>query len=76
MEYLETQGVFVGTDNIDKREVVEIPGFYCRESGVKSPYSFSSFEEAADIIYQQNSKCRSLPEVLSVFLPPWISFIS
>ncbi|KAH3674656.1 hypothetical protein WICMUC_003202 [Wickerhamomyces mucosus] len=51
-EYLETKGVFVGTFG-DKG--TNIPGFYTADSGVKSPYNFSSFESAAKIIHQGNS---------------------
>lgn len=55
MEYLETQGVFVGTyDETQSLIGVDVPGFYCRESGVESPYYFQSFAEAASIIYNQN----------------------
>lgn len=54
MEYLETQGVFVATYNDDNRSAVEVPGFYCRESGVKSPYTFSSFQQAASIIHNSS----------------------
>lgn len=54
MEYLETQGVFVGTYNDNGRENIEVPGFYCRESGIPSPYSFSTFKQAAEVIYNQN----------------------
>lgn len=55
MEYLETQGVFVGTYNDNGRKELEVPGFYCRESGVLSPYSFSSFSEAASIVHQSTN---------------------
>lgn len=55
MEYLETQGVFVGTYNDNNRANLEIPGFYCRNSGIKSPYSFNSFAQAASIIHNQNN---------------------
>ncbi|KAG2731882.1 hypothetical protein G9P44_005469 [Scheffersomyces stipitis] len=55
LEFLETQGVFVGTYNDDGRLDVEVPGFYCRESGYRSPYDFSSFEEAASIIHNHNN---------------------
>lgn len=55
MEYLETQGVFVGTYNDDGRPNIQVPGFYCRESGIKSPYSFSSFSNAAEIIHYHNN---------------------
>lgn len=55
MEFLETQGVFVGTYNDNGRNRVEIPGFFCRESGVVSPYSFGSWKEIASIVYHQNN---------------------
>lgn len=55
MEYLETQGVFVLTYNEDGKSDIQIPGFYCRESGVLSPYSFGSFSEIANTIYQHNN---------------------
>ncbi|CAI5758344.1 unnamed protein product [Candida verbasci] len=45
MEYLETQGVFVGTY---KNKM--IPGFYNDNSGIKSPYTFDTYQEAARII--------------------------
>lgn len=76
MEYLETQGVFVGTYNDDKREVIEIPGFYCRESGIQSPYSFSSFEEAAAIIHQQNNKMSLTSGSVFCVPPPHESSLS
>lgn len=53
MEYLETQGVFVGTYNPEKVDNLQVPGFYCRESGVPSPYGFESFAEAARVSYYQ-----------------------
>lgn len=55
MEYLETQGVFVATYNDDGREGVEVPGFFCRSSGVKSPYSFVSWLQIASMVYNQNT---------------------
>lgn len=55
MEYLETQGVFVGTYNDNGRDRVEVPGFFCRESGVVSPYSFGSWKEIASIVHHQNN---------------------
>lgn len=59
MEYLETQGVFVATYNDDGRDKVEIPGFFCRESGVLSPYSYSSWKEAAEMVHFQNQVVNS-----------------
>lgn len=55
MEYLETQGVYVGTYNDDGRSLVEVPGFYCRESGIISPYSFNDYAEVAAVIHNQNN---------------------
>lgn len=55
MEYLETQGVYVGTYNDNARARVEVPGFYCRESGILSPYSFDNFATVASTIYNQNT---------------------
>ncbi|KAF3988244.1 hypothetical protein FT663_03450 [Candidozyma haemuli var. vulneris] len=55
MEYLETQGVFVATLNDNNRSNVEIPGFFCRDSGVLSPYQFSSWKEAAAIVHNSNN---------------------
>lgn len=55
MEYLETQGVYVGTYNDDGRSRVEVPGFYCRNSGVMSPYSFTDFSSVASTIHSQNN---------------------
>ncbi|ODV80737.1 uncharacterized protein CANTADRAFT_25155 [Suhomyces tanzawaensis NRRL Y-17324] len=55
MEFLETQGVFVGTYNDNGRPNVEVPGFYCRESGVKSAYSFDSFDQVAGIVHNHNN---------------------
>lgn len=69
MEYLETQGVFVGTYNDNNRPHVEVPGFYCRESGILSPYSFNSFQQAAEIIYSQNS-VMSLTSGNLLCIPP------
>jgi pseudouridine-5'-phosphate glycosidase/pseudouridine kinase len=50
MEYLETKGVFVGTWGPPG---TNIPGFYTRDSGVKSVYNFDEFEQAAHIIQQE-----------------------
>ncbi|KAF3903637.1 hypothetical protein AA313_de0205465 [Arthrobotrys entomopaga] len=50
MEYLETQGVFVSTFG-NPNEKVDIPGFFSRESGYKSPYVVESSEEAANIFF-------------------------
>lgn len=69
LEYLETQGVFVGTYNDDGRANVEVPGFFCRDSGVLSPYSFSSWDEIAAIVYNHNS-VMGLTSGTLVCVPP------
>lgn len=48
MEYLETQGCFVSTYGPDG---TNIPGFFAVDSGVPSPYNFTSFRNAASIIH-------------------------
>lgn len=53
LEYLETQGVFVGTYS-EGPGPANVPGFYTRDSGFESPYTFASFAEAARIIHNQN----------------------
>lgn len=55
LEFLETQGVYVGTYNEDRKLALElkIPGFYCRESSVASPFGFDSLANAAEIVYNQ-----------------------
>ncbi|ODV63315.1 pseudouridine-5'-phosphate glycosidase, partial [Ascoidea rubescens DSM 1968] len=52
LEVLETQGCFVGT--LSSKDT-NIPGFFTKDSGVKSPYSFRDFKEAAEIIYNGNN---------------------
>lgn len=69
MEFLETQGVFVGTYNDDGRARVEVPGFFCRSSGVKSPYSFGSWKEIASIVHNQN-RVMGLSSGNLVCVPP------
>lgn len=54
MEYLETQGVFVGTYNDNGRADLRIPSFFTRDSSVKSPYSFTSWRDIAKAVYLQN----------------------
>lgn len=51
MEYLETKGCMVATMGpVD----TNVPGFYTRDSGVKSPYNFQTFREAAQIVNEGN----------------------
>jgi len=47
IEYLETKGVTVTTLG---EKGVDVPAFYSRESGVKSPFNSRSIEEAAKLI--------------------------
>lgn len=49
MEYLETKGVFVGTYG---PKGTNVPGFYTTDSGVKSPYNFQDFTQAARTILE------------------------
>ncbi|PSK33865.1 hypothetical protein C7M61_005057 [Candidozyma pseudohaemuli] len=70
MEYLETQGVFVATLNDDKRSRVEIPGFFCRDLGVLSPYEVSSWKEAASIVHQANNVMGLTSSSLFCVPPP------
>lgn len=69
MEYLETQGVFVGTYNDNGRQRVEVPGFFCRGSGVVSPYQFLTFGEIASIIHHHNNVMK-LESGNLVCIPP------
>lgn len=70
MEYLETQGVFVGTYNDDGRAGVEVPGFFSRGSGVLSPYSFDSWQEIASIVHNQNNVMKLTSGSLVCIPPP------
>jgi pseudouridylate synthase / pseudouridine kinase len=47
MEYLETKGVTVTT--LGEKDV-DVPAFYSRESGVRSPFNSPSIEDAANLI--------------------------
>jgi pseudouridine-5'-phosphate glycosidase/pseudouridine kinase len=50
LEYLETQGVPVCTFADGRTGAVDIPAFYTRESGVKSPFTVQNAKEAAAMI--------------------------
>lgn len=50
LEYLETQGVGVGTFADGRQGKVDFPAFWSRESGVKSPMVIQNEIEAAAII--------------------------
>lgn len=71
MEYLETQGVYVSTfdDGLHSdKSNIEIPGFYTRNSGIKSPNSFNDFKDIASIIYHQQQMNLNSGNV--VCIPP------
>jgi len=50
LEYLETQGVTVGTFSDGRDGKVDFPAFWTRESGTPSPFTIRDEEEAAHII--------------------------
>lgn len=54
LEYLETQGVGVGTFADGRDGIVEFPAFWTRESGVRSPLTIRDEKEAAAIIRKQS----------------------
>lgn len=47
LEYLETKGVTVTTIG---DENVDVPAFYSRDSGIKSPFNSPTIEDAAKLI--------------------------
>ncbi len=49
LEYLETQGVGVGTFADGRDGTVEFPAFWTRDSGIKSPAIIKDEREAAAI---------------------------
>ncbi|EPE26224.1 Indigoidine synthase A-like protein [Glarea lozoyensis ATCC 20868] len=53
LEFLETQGVPVCTFADGRTGDVDIPAFYTRESGVKSPFTIQNAKEAAAMIFAQ-----------------------
>ena len=54
LEFLETQGVGVGTFADGRSGEVDFPAFWTRESGVKSPKTLFDETEAAAIIHAQS----------------------
>lgn len=50
LEFLETQGVLVSTFADGRPGEVDIPSFYSRESGIKSPTTVQTAKEAAAMI--------------------------
>ncbi|KAL8867547.1 MAG: hypothetical protein Q9174_005594 [Haloplaca sp. 1 TL-2023] len=55
LEYLETQGVGVGTFADGREGKVDFPAFWTRDSGVPSPTVIRDEHEAAAIIFAQSS---------------------
>lgn len=51
LEYLETQGVSVGTFADGRTGNVDFPAFWTRDSNVKSPKTIKNEEDAATMIY-------------------------
>ncbi|KAJ5779190.1 Pseudouridine-5'-phosphate glycosidase [Penicillium paradoxum] len=54
LEYLETEGVCVGTFADGREGAVDFPAFYTRESGIRSPRVIQNEAEAAAIVYAQS----------------------
>jgi pseudouridine-5'-phosphate glycosidase/pseudouridine kinase len=55
LEYLETQGVMVGTFADGRTGNIELPAFYTRDSGIRSPFVVHDEKEAAAIICKFHS---------------------
>ncbi|KAI4659185.1 uncharacterized protein J4E78_005609 [Alternaria triticimaculans] len=55
IEYLETEGVGVGTFADGRQGNVDFPAFWSRDSGVKSPTTIADEIEAAAVIYAQHA---------------------
>ena len=53
LEYLETQGVGVGTFTDGREDPIDFPAFFSRDSGVKSPRTIKDEAEAAAIVFAQ-----------------------
>ncbi|KEY81180.1 hypothetical protein IdgA [Aspergillus fumigatus] len=54
LEFLETEGVCVGTFADGREGSVDFPAFFSRDSGIKSPRVIRDEAEAAAIIYAQS----------------------
>ena len=54
LEYLETQGVGVGTFADGRSGSVDFPAFFSRDSGTRSPKTIKDEAEAAAIVYAQS----------------------
>ena len=55
LEFLETQGVGVGTFADGRNGVVDFPAFWTRESGISSPLTIRDEREAAAIVCKLQS---------------------
>ncbi|KAI1628875.1 IdgA domain-containing protein [Exophiala viscosa] len=55
LEYLETQGVGVGTFADGRTGTVDFPAFFSRDSGVKSPRTIFDEADAAALVYAQSN---------------------
>lgn len=53
LEYLETQGVLVATFADGRKGDVDLPAFWARESGIRSPFTVQDEKQAAAIILAQ-----------------------
>jgi pseudouridine-5'-phosphate glycosidase len=53
LEYLETQGVGVGTFADGRDGQVDFPAFFSRDSGVKSPQTIQNEKDAAAVVHAQ-----------------------
>ena len=60
LEYLETQGVCVGTFSDAREGVVDFPAFWTRESGIPSPLTIKDEEEAASMICEYHDLSKTL----------------
>ncbi|KAJ5142148.1 hypothetical protein N7526_003143 [Penicillium atrosanguineum] len=54
LEYLETEGVCVGTFADGREGSVDFPAFFTRDSGFRSPRTIQNEAEAAAIVYAQS----------------------
>ncbi|CEJ59460.1 Putative IdgA domain protein [Penicillium brasilianum] len=54
LEYLETEGVCVGTFADGREGSVDFPAFFTRDSGIRSPRVIQDEAEAAAIVYAQS----------------------
>ncbi|KAL9024031.1 MAG: hypothetical protein Q9196_006815 [Gyalolechia fulgens] len=55
LEYLETQGVGVGTFADSRSGKIEFPAFWSRDSGIPSPTVIQDEKDAAAVIYAQST---------------------